>query len=155
MKIEEQRKLLLRTMARLRGRRPLLTQRSGLPDSEFFLLHAIDSARRSGDGEECARASELGEHMHMSAPAVSQVLRSLENKGLIDRRASHTDRRVVYIRLSAEGERVLQRVYRASADYMDRLITAFGTERTDQLLQLLNELCDCLDTMTTRKDTAQ
>ncbi len=55
------------------------------------------------DLQEGTPATALGPKMGMEATSLSRILKNLETKGLITREPHPTDRRVVIIKLTAEG----------------------------------------------------
>ncbi|GIV55293.1 MAG: MarR family transcriptional regulator [Candidatus Kapaibacterium sp.] len=52
----------------------------------------------------------LAAELNVSAPTMSDTLAALERKGLIERKPNPEDRRGVFVLLTAQGERVLERV---------------------------------------------
>ena len=62
----------------------------------------------------------------MSMPAVSQILNSLEEKGLIERKMDRNDRRVVYASLTPKGNQLLEDVMSCFSKFMDRIVDGLG-----------------------------
>src|SRR5579859_7764857 len=77
----------------LSGHEPSLTV------AQYLALRAIATERVSG--------SELAQRTGVSGPAVSQLLASLVDAGLLERRELPEDRRRVTISLSARGRQAL------------------------------------------------
>ena len=72
--------------------------------------------RMATNGENTS--SELAEQMHMSLPAVSQMVDRLFQLGLVSRAESLEDRRKKRLGVTPEGRALLKRIARArSADY--------------------------------------
>ena len=78
----------------------------------------------------------------LSRAAVSSVLNTLERDGLVDRSRESSDRRLVTVRLTADGERRLVAAY-ARQNEAERGFFA-GMEHTDQR-RLAEDLADLLD----------
>lgn len=152
MEIAEKRKKMMSSMGRLRARKPMLVSNEKIPDHEFFLLMAIDHLQRKHPEE--VKISDISDHMRISVPGVSQGLRSLENRNLILRNPALHDRRIVYIALSEKGKNLLAEIYRNSNVRIEHILTEFGDERTEQLLHLIDDLCDILDRMDKREETS-
>ncbi len=66
-------------------------------------LATMREAQKLGD----PTISALARAVHLSQPTVSGILNRLERRGLVERRRSEGDRRSVVIRVTEEGERVL------------------------------------------------
>lgn len=59
------------------------------------------------------RVTELCGRLHLGQTAVTDLVKRMERAGLLEREGSPRDRRVVLLRLTAEGEQRLQRVFEA------------------------------------------
>lgn len=68
----------------------------------------------SADGSERASFSDLAERLKLSTNTVTELVARMEAAGLLRRERSDDDRRVVFLRLTGEGERRLQAVLRSS-----------------------------------------
>ncbi|ARP50806.1 MULTISPECIES: MarR family winged helix-turn-helix transcriptional regulator [Caproicibacterium] len=113
---------------------------SGITPGEWFVLCHLLHLQQEHD----VRASDLGRQIHMSRSAISQMLRSLEQKGLIERTNSERDRRVVYVRMTDSGRDRYQELTAVMAEKMDRVLGSLGEEKEEQLTSLLNELADAM-----------
>lgn len=63
----------------------------------------------SGDGGDGARVSHLGERLQLDSATLTPLLKRLEVRGLVERRRSSADERVVEVFLTAEGKRLKRR----------------------------------------------
>ena len=115
---------------------------SGVTAGEFMVLLHIQRMQ----GENGVRVSELSHHLRMSRPAISQILRSLEQKQLIVRETSKQDRRAVLVRMTEEGCARYRELTGRLTVRMDHVLEHFGSEKTEQLISLLNELTGILET---------
>jgi DNA-binding MarR family transcriptional regulator len=82
-------------------------RRSGLTPQRHLLLLMIKGAP---DGKERSTVTELSERLQLAQSTVTELVRRAEDAGLIEREQSESDGRVVYLRLTSEGERRLQDV---------------------------------------------
>jgi DNA-binding MarR family transcriptional regulator len=74
-------------------------------------------------------AGDLAAHEHIRKPTATRLIASLVQRGLIERVADPLDGRVVWLRLTAAGERHLQGVRRRKDRYLsDRLQRLDPTE---------------------------
>jgi DNA-binding MarR family transcriptional regulator len=59
--------------------------------------------------EDGARVSRIGERLHLDSATLTPLLKRLEARGLLERRRSEVDQRVVEVFLTAEGKRLRRR----------------------------------------------
>jgi DNA-binding MarR family transcriptional regulator len=82
-------------------------RRSGLTPQRHLLLLMIKGAP---DGTERSTVTELSERLQLAQSTVTELVRRAEDAGLLEREQSESDGRVVYLRLTKEGERRLEQV---------------------------------------------
>jgi DNA-binding MarR family transcriptional regulator len=80
----------------------------------------------SSGGNEGLRVTELCRLMHMQQPAVTELVKRAEDAKLVTRRRSPDDGRSSLLRLTAKGERRLQKAIAALRDDRERLATALA-----------------------------
>jgi DNA-binding MarR family transcriptional regulator len=88
-----------RAMTRAYG--PLL-DRLGVTYPQYLVLLVLWE-------EDGARVSRIGERLHLDSATLTPLLKRLESRGLIERRRSAADERVVEIFLTADGKRLRRR----------------------------------------------
>jgi DNA-binding MarR family transcriptional regulator len=88
--------------------------RTGLTLAKYRVLFLLD--------EGSLRSAELGILARIGAPTVTSLTEALERAGLVERRASRTDRRAVRLRITAAGCAALERTEHALAAEIDRLL---------------------------------
>jgi DNA-binding MarR family transcriptional regulator len=87
-----------------------------LTDARVTLPQILLLRRVASNGE--ITTSELAEQMHMSPPAVSQMVERLSQVSLVSRVESTDDRRKKRLTVTQDGRTLLRRISRArSADY--------------------------------------
>ena len=84
-----------------------MARRSGLTPQRHLLLLMIKGAP---DGSERSTVTELAERLQLAQSTVTELVSRAEDAGLIEREQSASDGRVIYLRLTKEGERRLERV---------------------------------------------
>lgn len=87
------------------------------------------------------QVGELAKALGVSPAASSKNLDRLERLGLVYRETSDEDRRVVLLRASAEGADLVHEYERLKAAQLAPVIDSLGRERTEQLCELLEEVC--------------
>lgn len=87
------------------------------------------------------QVGELARALGVSPAASSKNLDRLERLGLVFRESSEHDRRVILLRATAEGEGLVRTYERLKAAHIEPVIEALGKEKTEQLCDLLEEVC--------------
>jgi DNA-binding MarR family transcriptional regulator len=100
----EQLSRVRRAVSRL-GRRMRQESGGGVTPSQLSVLVSIDKHKQGP-----ITLGELATAEHISAPAVSRTVRSLEDEGLVQREVVEDDRRVALISLTPRAKRLLQSI---------------------------------------------
>jgi DNA-binding MarR family transcriptional regulator len=87
------------------------------------------------------QVGELARCLGVSPAASSKNLDRLESLGLVYREASDQDRRAILLKASATGEELVREYERLKAAQLAPVIDSLGRERTEQLCELLEEVC--------------
>jgi len=87
-------------------------RKSDLTPQRYLLLLLIKGAE---DGSEQATISELGKRLHLAQSTVTELVNRAARAGLVTRGTSPDDGRVVYVRLTEEGDRRFAQAFRALA----------------------------------------
>lgn len=113
---------------------------------EFMMLGAIHNCMEekleNHIEDPGVKVSELSELVHSTKPATSKMLNALEEKGYIERISDKRDRRVVYIRLSAAGEKKIKEAFSRMHDFAEHTISRMGEEDAKDLIRILNKFYD-------------
>ena len=84
---------------------------------------------------------ELARCLGVSPAASSKNLDRLEKLGLVCREASDKDRRVILLKATTIGERLVHKYERHKAAFLAPVIDSLGHEKTELLCDLLEEVC--------------
>ena len=84
---------------------------------------------------------ELAWSLGISPAAGSKNIDRLEEFGLVVRETSPADRRVILLSASREGRRLVAEFERLKAARLAPVIEELGEERTDELCELLQDVC--------------
>lgn len=88
---------------------------------------------------------ELAQLLRVSAPAVAQVLSSLEKGGYIERVVNEDDRRAKRIYLSEKGKEIAGPLNAVFDSLIERSFDALSDEENEELKRLLTKLLVSLD----------
>jgi DNA-binding MarR family transcriptional regulator len=105
---------------------------AGCKPSEMRVLFCVKSSAAPE-----IQVSEIGRRLHVTSPTITQLIKSLEAKGLVERTTNPADRRAVGIVLTAKGEEVTQQAADALAASLHGLMEYLGEEQSNQFVDLL------------------
>ncbi len=116
----------------------------GLKPSEMGLLFHIERFRE--DESSGVKVSELSGHMHVTSPSVTQLVKTLEDKGMVARRMDPDDRRSVLVSLTDKGEAVTRQAEQGLQALLSGIVDHLGEEKSKQLISLLDDVSQYLST---------
>ena len=94
-----------------------------------------------------ATVADLARWANTDAGAMTRLLDRLEKKGLCQRQRSVSDRRVVLVTLTPEGERALETVPGVLSDIMNAHLVGFTHDEWRTLTDFLNRMADTGDAL--------
>ncbi|WP_343344698.1 MarR family transcriptional regulator [Terrisporobacter petrolearius] len=97
------------------------------------------------------KTSELTKDLCITKPATSKMLNVMEEKGYIQRTSNKSDRRVVYVKLTQEGEAFLKDQNRKFENFTCQVVEKMGEEDTDNLIRLFGKLYDVIEELQSEK----
>ena len=106
-----------------------------MPPGEFFTLRLIELHRDENSGG--MTVAQLREMSRTSGPAMSQMLRTLEKKGLVTRVTDQQDRRKVLVSVTEQGQLLLEKCKAVFLDAVERVCREFGKQETERLIAML------------------
>ena len=145
----EQQKRFFALMKRF-GRLKMRERMKNLSQGEFMMLGAI--CHGTGMNHEFGTdkiherrtqgilVSEVTDRMGGSKSATSKMLRTLEEKGYIERILGKKDKRHIYITLTEEGEKILATAQNEMDYFARKVIDRMGSRDIEALLELMEKL---------------
>ena len=127
---------LIKAMLHSKKMLMITTAGSGVPFAEIgILMHIfhLSLKDKTGDG---VRVMKIKDQTHVSLPAVSQQLRALEQKGLVERNATAEDRRITLVSLTPAGREAITQVNRHTDKVMEELVRKVGEDSILQYVHL-------------------
>jgi DNA-binding MarR family transcriptional regulator len=95
-----------------------IAQANGLTPRRHLLLLMVKGAP---DGSERATITELAQRLQLAQTTVTELVQRAVEVGLLTRELSGRDARLMHVRLTAEGERRLARVFRSHRAEREKL----------------------------------
>src|SRR4026208_2473175 len=85
--------------------------------------------------------NEIGRKVLLTSGSITVAVDRLESKGLVERRASGTDRRAKIVHLTKEGRKLIARVYADHAADMEQLVSvSLSKAERETLIRLLKKI---------------
>lgn len=125
--------------ARMRKQRQEPAAPKGVTPAEMYAIMAV--SRLEGEGRS-VRSGDIAKCGHATPSAVSQTLKSLEEKGLITRQRDKGDSRAVTVRLTEEGRAFSARGRELHEQMIDKVLTYLGPEDAEHLVRIVERLAD-------------
>ena len=144
LEITELQEAFIRTIHRFRQDRSWHWAGGGLTRAEFYALSQIREHMQSHPGDR---------GVYVSPPAVSRMLRGLEQRGLVDRAVDRIDRRNTYVMLTPAGEAARADTIRELDGYTRRVLERMGREDMETLIRLWNRLADVMTEERAKENT--
>lgn len=105
----------------------------------IFLHHNLDQDSRG------IQPSELGEILQLTRPAVTALVNSLEEKSYVERNSDPDDRRVVFVRPTKEGIKLVETSKRRIAENIGEVLHLLGAEDSRELIRIIRKIRNILE----------
>lgn len=113
----------------------------GISQMEFLALYIISSRGEPLESDNrCMHVSAIASILNVSTPAVSRLIKGLEEKGLAERTTDKNDRRNTYVCLTEPGRTVLENDIKVVREFSRRVVERIGSGKLTRLCALTAEL---------------
>ena len=133
------RRRLFDAAARMRKQRQEPPTPKGITSAEMYAIMAV--SRLEGEGRK-VRSGDIAKCGQATPSAVSQTLKSLEEKGLITRQRDKGDSRAVTVHLTEDGRAFSARGRELHEQMIDKVLTYLGPEDAEHLVRIVERLAD-------------
>jgi DNA-binding MarR family transcriptional regulator len=109
--------------------------KAGIRQSEFMMLATIvhsDEFRTKG-----AKTTELSTHLRITPSGVTHIIASLVGKNYVERLGDSSDRRIVLIKPTAEGKKLVDSMVMRIVKRCEGLADYLGEKDSKELIRLL------------------
>ena len=127
--------LILEMMHTSKALLSVFSREMGLPMSQILLLRVMAGAPRGGIG-----VLEIARTMGINGAAITRLVKKMEDRGLVIRRADKYDGRKSYLRLSAKGRALFLQVHQRIHEFEDLLIADLEKEDIETVKRVLVQL---------------
>jgi len=126
---------LLRTADALQSSMESKLKEFGLTGTQYNALRILRGA--GPDGLPC---SEIGERMITHDPDITRLLNRLEPRGLVERTRDERDRRVIYGKITAAGQKLLREMQHPVEKHIRELLRHVSHADLRRLIHLLEKV---------------
>lgn len=117
-----------------------LPSKLGVSHSEFCTMNII-CENKAEDG---ISVSKIAAALEVTPPAVSRMLKTLEERGLIERRVNAFNRRSTMVMLTENGEKLLDTAHASFIGLMKCIAEKMGEERLREFNVLYDEILNIM-----------
>lgn len=110
--------------------------------SEHGMTHTVGMALLNINPKEGTPSTQLGPAMGMEPTSLTRTLKTMEEKGLINREQDELDKRVVRIKLTEEGLRLRNISKKTVVGFNEDIISEIGPKRLEsfrEVIQVIQE----------------
>lgn len=125
---------LIRTADRLTAASAQTMKTWDISPTQYNVLRIL-----RGAGEEGLCCGEVGERLVTRDPDITRLLDRMEARGLVSRARDRKDRRVITVRISESGLRILEEMEPAMEEFGRRQLGRLGTDKLRSLIELLEQ----------------
>lgn len=111
----------------------------GLTPAECRIIVAVDEMERSGD---IVRPRQIAAFCHTTPSSLSQTLKSLEEKGFINRKRTGDDYRGIAVSLTEAGTRFAEEGRRRHDEHLDHVMAYLGEEDMRHFVRILKKVVE-------------
>ena len=89
----------------------------------------------------------MREYLQVSKAAVSQMLGTLERRGLITRETDPENRRKIIVKLTKEGYETIKRFETSFDSHIGMMVERFGEKDTREIIRIIYKFADIIEDM--------
>lgn len=102
---------------------------------EMMILHWMQYCHREG----YVKMNDIADNFHITPAAVSQIMRNFEKKGWVERIVLDHDRRSVYMKVTEEAIRLMEKTEAYVHQRLAEFLKYLGEEDSDALIRIMEK----------------
>ena len=115
----------------------------GIKKGEVRVLLCIEFL--SNEKECKVNVSEISKRLSITSPSTTEFIKHLTNKGYIEKYVNQNDKRVIEIRLTDKGKKIVQDLEKYFNSLFSGLIERLGSEQSELFIELLDKVNSYFD----------
>lgn len=117
---------------------------SDMPYNESVICNILYRNEREGSGKKIT-ATDLCNYTKILKSQMNRTLNNLEQKNIITRERSQTDKRQVYVRFNMDKADLYIRQHVKILRIVDAFIEKFGESKASEIIEMFNSISDMAD----------
>lgn len=117
--------------------------------NEFVLMQMIHYNKKCE--KEFLGVSEIAKNMRISLPAVSRLLKTMEEKDLIERITQKDNRRNTNVLLTKKGNETRRKLEKRAEEFFKDILNRVGLDKVESMLEIWEEMLDAMQEITNEK----
>ncbi len=110
-------------------------------DTELRLIGEVLAARSQG---ERLISTELALRLGVTRSAISQIVKRLEEQGVVTRVPDDVDRKIAYIELTKSALKEYEADMADCADFIGRVVARFGKEKFEEMCERITQFVELI-----------
>jgi DNA-binding MarR family transcriptional regulator len=110
--------------------------------SEFNITSSQASVLNTLFNSDGLSLSDIGKSVHLDKPAITGLADRMENDGLVERRRTSTDRRIIQLYLTEKGRNLYNAIETIIVEIDQRLVQSLTINEIDTLHNMLQSIWD-------------
>jgi len=131
-------KLLYQIFVLLQNKMKKLLEKEGISTSHGIIIKTISEHKK-------IKITELSELLGLSNSTLSGIIEKLKTYGIVERKRSNEDRRIVYVSISADFEKKHGDFHHRINNYIEQTVKKAGSEERNKIIEGLNMLKKLLE----------
>ena len=115
-----------------------------ISQNEFMMLEVIGHYKDEYPDKTGIYVTELAGRLHVSKPAASKMLKTLEEKGYVERQVDTRDRRNTYVALTEEGFKEQKKMEQHMQGFLEKVVRRMGEENFREFTSQMNRMVDSI-----------
>lgn len=110
----------------------------GIKKSEARILLCIESLSQEKDCN--INVSNISKNLSIASPTATELIKSLTDKGYIERHVNEKDKRFVEIALTNSGKQIIHKITKYYDSLFSGLVENLGKQESELLIELLSKV---------------
>lgn len=111
-------------------------EESNLTNCSFLHMHTLHYIQENGE----SNMKEIANFLHIAPPSATSVVNSLVKNGLIIRVGDEVDRRSVKLKITKEGQKLLQNSFKRMMSLVESQVNRLSDGEKKTFLSILNKI---------------
>lgn len=109
----------------------------GMKPRHIHVLDAIDDIHKRND---ICRVSDVASQLHITKPSVTQLIKELEQLGMLEKKIDDHDKRVVLLKLTAQGNQCVKKHVIDFHNEWVKNMKDISDEQVDEVIDVIHQL---------------